>query len=86
MTFCYEGGWPLFRCNYCIAIVPTAQDIQASAFSDTVDMMDNVAEAIRSLSMNELVKSALEWTIHAIVWTVAGIDYWGVLVRVTGHG
>lgn len=83
MTFGAAGGWPELIADLCIAVEPVGQSLQHSNFDTTVTALDNLGAALRGADIG---KGTLSWTIKSARITVAGIDYWGVVATVTGHG
>jgi hypothetical protein len=75
LVFGEQGGWATFRAELVIGV---------ENFDDTVDFMDAVVSALRSADCITLSK--LRWNVRQIIDTVAGQQYWAVLVTVEGSG
>ena len=83
MTFQAGGGWPAMTADLIVATEPAAQSMQSSNHDAMVAMMDAVSTALRAA---KFAKGTHSWSIKSARITVAGIDYWGVVVTVVGHG
>ena len=83
-TFGTQGGWPAFRTDVVIVVEPTGQNTAPANFDATVDMMDNLSEALRALTC--IVKSKMRWNIRQTMEEVAGMQYWAVVASVEGSG
>jgi len=79
-----QGGWPRFRGELVVCVEPVAQNIGFENFDDTVDMMDNVASALRGATC--ITSSKIWWDLRMVIDTVAGQQYWAVLAVVEGAG
>ena len=84
IVFGEQGGWPSLRAELVVCVEPVAQSTQPRNFDDTVDMMDNIATALREADC--LAKSHLTWSLRMTTDLVAGTAYWAVVVNVEGHG
>jgi len=84
LVFGYQGLWPTLRAELVICVEPGAQNTAFENFDDTVDMMDNIATALRGSTCT--TKSKLRWGLSQIIDTVAGQQYWAVLATVEGNG
>ena len=84
MVFGKQGGWPALRAELVILVEAVGQSKQANNFDDTVDMMDNVATALRDQTCT--TKSHVRWSLRQAIDTVAGQDYWAVVASVEGSG
>jgi len=67
-----------------VCVEPVAQNIGFENFDDTVDMMDNVASALRGATC--ITSSKIWWDLRMTIDTVAGQQYWAVLAVVEGAG
>jgi len=84
LVFGEQGGWPTLRADLLVCVEPVGQNLTPENFDDTVDMMDNMATALRGQSCT--TKAHVTWSIRQIIDTVAGQQYWAVLATVEGHG
>jgi hypothetical protein len=84
IVFGEQGGWADLRAELVIGVEPVGQNVTPENFDDTVDMMDNVATALRGATC--LTKSKLRWGLRQAIDTVAGQEYWAVIATVRGHG
>ena len=76
--------WPSLRAELVVGVEPVGQNTAYENFDATVDMMDNVAEALRGATC--MTKSHVRWGLRQIIDTVAGQQYWAVLATVEGSG
>jgi len=84
IVFGEQGGWPTLRAELVIGVEPVGQNIGYVNFDATVDMMDNVADALRGATC--MTKSHVRWGLRQIIDTVAGQQFWAVLATVEGSG
>ena len=84
IVFGEQGGWADLHAELVICVEPTGQNVAPENFDDTVDMMDNVATALRGSTC--MTKSKLRWGLQQTIDTVAGQEFWAVLARVRGNG
>ncbi len=84
IVFGEQGGWNHLRAELVVGVEPVGQSTAYENFDDTVDMMDNVATALRGATCT--TKSKLRWSLRQIIDTVAGQQYWAVLAVVEGNG
>ena len=77
------GGWPAMTADLIVATEPAAQSMQSSNHDAMVAMMDALSTALRAA---KFAKGSHSWSIKSTRITVAGIDYWGVVVTVVEHG
>ena len=84
VVFGEQGGWNHLRAELVIGVEPVGQNTAQENFDDTVDMMDNVASALRGASC--ISSSKINWSLRQIIDTVAGQQYWAVLAVVEGYG
>ena len=84
IVFGEQGGWPTLRAELVVLVRAVGQDMGGENFDDTVDMMDNIATALRGASC--ITKSKLRWSLRQTIDTVAGQDYWAVVANVEGSG
>jgi len=83
-TFGAHGGWPTLRAELVVLVEPVGQNTAPANFDATVDMMDNLSEALRALTC--IVKSKMRWNIRQTMEEVAGMQYWAVVASVEGSG
>lgn len=87
LTLVYEGGWPTFLVQFVVALEAVAQDRQSANFTTAVAMMDTISDALRALGPIEICRGGLvTWTMKVAITTVAGIDFWAVVVDIEGRG
>lgn len=84
IVFGEQGGFPHLRAELVVLVEPVAQSTQGANFDDTVDMMDNIASALRGAGC--ISKAKIWWALRQIIDTVAGHEYWAVLAVVEGRG
>jgi len=84
IVFGEQGGWADLQADLVVCLEPTGQNVTPENFDDTVDMMDNVADALRGATC--YTKSKLFWGIRQTIDTVAGQEYWAVVATVRGYG
>ena len=84
IVFGEQGGWNELHADLVVCVEPVGQNVAPENFDDTVDMMDNVATALRGASC--ITKSKLRWGLRQTIDTVAGQDYWAVVAQVRGYG
>lgn len=84
IVFGEQGGWPTLRAELVIGVEPAGQDTAFQNFDATVDMMDNLATALRGAAC--ITKNKLHWSQRQITDTVAGQQYWAVVANVEGSG
>jgi hypothetical protein len=84
IVFGEQGGWADLQAELVIGVEPVGQNVAPENFDDTVDMMDNVAAALRGSTC--LTKSKLRWGLRQAIDTVAGQEYWAVIATVRGNG
>lgn len=84
MTFGSYGGWVELKAQYIVAIEPAEQNTQAANYAAALTMMDAVTTALRAAT--GLCAGPVEWRIRQAIVNVAGVDYWSVVVEVTGNG
>ena len=80
------GGWPDLRATLVILLEPVAQELQGANFDTTVDMIDNIATALRAVSCGTLGLAQFSWTAVQTIDEVAGTRFWAVVVDVEGRG
>ncbi len=86
-AFCNADDWPKFQAQIVIAVMPTSLSNMAAIWQDCVTMMDNVVDALMAESTGQmLAKSGTSWSQRLGTVTVAGTDYWAVIVDVTAEG
>ena len=83
MTYQTAGGWPMLQAELVIAVAPTGGSLTGANFDSMVTMLDNLSTALRGLRTG---KAQNTWRIDTVIVTVAGIDYWGIVARVTARG
>jgi len=83
LVFGEGGGFTTLRAEMVLLVEPVAQSMQGRNFDLTVDMMDNLAAALRGAPCT--IGGKLSWSLRQIIDTVAGTDYWAVLASVEGH-
>jgi len=84
IVFGEQGGWPTLRAELVIGVEPVGQNIGYENFDDTVDMMDNVATALRDSECT--IAGVLSWSVRQVIDVVAGESYWAVVANVQGAG
>lgn len=84
IVFGEQGGWPTLRADLVILVEPVGQSTQERNFDLTVDMMDNIATALRGATC--MTKSHVRWSLRQTIDTVAGQDYWAIVAGVEGSG
>ena len=84
IVFGEQGGWPELHADLVVCVEPVGQNIAPENFDDTVDMMDNVATALRGATC--FTKSHVRWGLRQAIDTVAGQEYWAVVATVRGNG
>jgi hypothetical protein len=84
IVFGEQGGWLDLHADLVIGVEPVGQDVAPENFDNTVDMMDNLAAALRGQTCT--TKSHVRWSLRQIIDTVAGQQYWAVLAQVRGNG
>jgi len=84
MVFGGQGVWPMLRAELVLLVEAIGQNTQARNFDLTVDMMDNLATALRGASC--ITKSKLRWSVRIATDLVAGTAYWAVIATVEGNG
>jgi hypothetical protein len=84
IVFGEQGGFPHLRAELVIGVEPVGQNLTPENFDDTVDMMDNVATALRGAAC--ISKAKIWWSLRQIIDTIAGQQYWAVLAIVEGRG
>ena len=84
IVFGEQGGWPTLRAELVILVEAVGQNVQPENFDDTVDMMDNIATALRGATC--MTKSHVRWSLRQTIDTVAGQAYWAVVAGVEGSG
>lgn len=85
LTFGVHGGWPTFTAQLIVAYEAVGQNTQPTNWSGVVSLMDTIVTVLHS-AVGTVAKGKLTWFINPGIVTVAGSDYWAVLVDVTGHG
>lgn len=83
LSFGGNVGWTALEAQLVVAVLPTIHATLAEAFQSTVEMMDDVREA---LEKNRLADSRTTWTIRQSVVALGKSEYWAVVadVRATG--
>jgi len=84
LVFGGQGGWPTLRAEVVVLVEPVAQSTQARNFDLSVDMMDNLATALRGAAC--IAKSKLRWSMRMGEDLVAGTAYWAIMATVEGNG
>jgi hypothetical protein len=84
IVFGEQGGWPTLRADLIVLVKAVGLSTAFENFDATVDMMDNVAAALRNQACT--TKSHVRWSLRQIIDTVAGQEYWAVLAQVEGSG
>ena len=84
IVFGEGGGWPTLRAELVVLVEQVGQSTQGRNFDATVDMMDNMATALRGATC--MTKSHVRWSLRQIIDTVAGKAYWAVVAAVEGSG
>ena len=84
VVFGERFGWPTLRAELVVLVEPVGQEQHHVNFDATVDMIDAVMTALRATSC--LGKSLPSCTIRQTIDTVAGQDYWAVVVAVEVSG
>ena len=84
IVFGEQGGWLDLHAELVVLVKAVGLNTAFENFDDTVDMMDNVATALRGSTCT--TKSKVRWSLSQIIDTVAGQQYWAVLARVRGYG
>lgn len=84
IVFGEQGGWPTLRAEVVVCVEPVGQSTAYTNFDDTVDMMDELADALRALSC--ITKSHIRWGLRQTIDTVAGQQYWAIVADVEGSG
>lgn len=84
LVFGEQGGWATLRAELVLLVEPVAQSTQARNFDLSVDMMDNLAAALRGSTC--IAKSKLRWSMRMGEDLVAGTAYWAVIATVEGNG
>ena len=84
LVFGEQGGWPTLRTEVVLLVEPVGQSTQARNFDLSVDMMDNLATALRAAAC--IAKSKLRWSMRMGEDLVAGTAYWAVIATVEGNG
>lgn len=84
IVFGEQGGWPTLRAELVVGVEPVGQNTAFENFDDTVDMMDNVATALREADC--ITKSKIRWGMRQAIDPVAGQNYWAVIATVEGSG
>jgi len=83
LVFGEGGGVGTLRAELMVLVEPVAGSTHPRNFDATVDMMDNVAAALRGAPCS--IGGKLSWSVRQVIDTVAGTDYWAVLASVEGH-
>ncbi len=85
-----SGGWPTFRAQLVIILVPAAQDTSPLNHAKVVDMIDNVSTALRGVMPSDtlsLGRGPISWTLVLSSSEVVGnTQYWALVTTVEGHG
>jgi len=84
IVFGEGGGWPTLRAELVLLVEAVGQNTQGRNFDLTVDMMDNLATALRGTTCT--TKSKLRWSVRMGEDLVAGTAYWAVVANVEGSG
>jgi len=83
MTFTSAGGWPALFCEIIIAIEPVGQSTQSANYEATIEMLDNLSEALRGASVG---RAKITWEMNANVQVqVADQAYWAVMAVIEGR-
>ena len=83
LVFGEGGGVGTLRAELVVLVEAVAQSTQARNFDLTVDMMDNVAAALRGAPCS--IGGKLSWSVRMGEDLVAGTAYWSVIASVEGH-
>ena len=85
-----SGGWPTFRVQLVIILVPIAQDTSPLNHAKVVDMIDNISTALRGVTPSDtlhLGRGPISWTTVLSSNEVVGdVQYWALVTTVEGHG
>ena len=81
-----QGGWPELSATLMILMEPVAQNLQGVNFDATVTMIDNVSTAFGAVACGTLGMAKPSWSCAQTIDSVAGIDFWAVIVDVRGRG
>lgn len=85
-TFSQHGQlWATLEAQLIVACKAVSQSVQESNWEDTIEMMDNAWAAMAG-SGDLFVRGKVTYIINQGIVTVAGIDYWSIIVEVIGHG
>jgi len=83
LVFGEGGGVGTLRAELVILVEPVAQSMQGRNFDLTVDMMDNLATALRGAPCT--IGGKLSWSVRMGEDFVASTAYWAVIASVEGH-
>ena len=83
LVFGEGGGLTALRTELVVLVEPVAQSTQPRNFDLTVDMMDNVAAALRRAPCT--IGGKLAWSVRMGEDFVASTAYWAVIASVEGH-
>ena len=84
LTFTDQGGWPTLRVDLVVLTKAVGEDVQEVNFTETLEMMDEIASALRTTT--DLGNSKITFRIYQTVIEVAGHDFWAVITEVEGKG
>lgn len=81
-----EGGWPTLTVERVFLIQPVMQSIDELNHAATLALIDNINAAFRGVSIGQIGKSKIKWSTRARIVPSGNVEYWGIVVRVTGNG
>lgn len=84
-----QGGMPgagqeTQRIDLIIAYEPVAQNTNVNNFSGLLTLMDNARTAIKAMSRP--TRGALSWSMRMGIATLAGVEYWVLVITFEGVG
>jgi len=81
-----EGGWPQLSAELVIVVEPVRQNRNEQNQALTVQLIDNLTDALRAVTPGQVCKSKLSWRIVARTAPLGEIEHWAIVARVTGNG
>jgi hypothetical protein len=69
---------PVMRCGLYVVFEAASQNLNEINFDKTIEMMDNVAAAMRSSQMGR----GRKWSLQTVLLAWGNVNYWAVLVEV----